>query len=194
MGPEIIVPIVVLAVVVPVVLTWAKRNLKDAATGGAGSLEAVRTPSERLTSSALRELPSPPWRVVYEIAEDKLGGVEHVLIGPSGVYALQTSIDPLPAEPTPDAGAVAADAIRRGSLDDALRRCGLGSDRLLRVHWGSADDDRVAVEIHAGTIAVNGRRISDWAATAGDERLSPAQVELAWQTVTTAIGRPDPLA
>ena len=30
-------------------------------------------PSDRFTSTALRDLDSPPWRVVYEIADDRLG-------------------------------------------------------------------------------------------------------------------------
>lgn len=195
MGPEIIIPIVVLVIVVPVVLTWAKRNLRDPAREGATALEEVRPRSERLTSAALRELSSPPWRVVYEIAADRLGGVEHVLVGPSGIFALTTSMDPLPDPPTepPASADVAADAILRGDLDDALRRCAMESDGLVRVHWGTVDDDRLAVEIHPGATAVNGRRIADWAAGLGSDRLSQARIDQAWQTITTAIGRPDPL-
>jgi hypothetical protein len=49
-----------------------------------------------------------------------------------------------------------------------------------------------------GASAVDGRHVRDWADRAATERdgqpLSPAQVDLAWQTVVTAIGRPDPLA
>ena len=63
MGPSIIIPLLVIAVVVPVALTWAKKQFKD---GGAGVVDEVAVaPSARLTSTALRELPSPPWRVVY---------------------------------------------------------------------------------------------------------------------------------
>jgi len=40
--------------------------------------------------------------------------------------------------------------------------------------------------------------VREWADNAAAGRdgppLSPAQVDLAWQTVVTAIGRPDPLA
>jgi hypothetical protein len=48
-----------------------------------------------------------------------------------------------------------------------------------------------------GVTVVDGRRLGDWAEAASVRRdgppLTPAQVDLAWQTVVTAIGRPDPL-
>ena len=85
----------------------------------------------------MRTLESPPWRIVYEISPDRLGGVEHVLIGPAGIFAIVTSMDPMPpAGRRPDPHAVAAAAILRGALDDALRRCAMTSDRLVTVHWG----------------------------------------------------------
>lgn len=192
MGPEIIIPLIVLAIVVPVGFTWAKRTFKE----GAGSRGAeVVAPGGRLTSSALRDLPSPPWRVVYEIADDKLGGVEHVAIGPPGAFAIETSMAPLPEPPkgAPDAHAVALAAITRGELDDVLNRCAMSSAGLVRVHWGADDTARVSVDVLPGATAVAGRSLADWAAGLPTE-LTPAQIDLAWQTVTTAIGRPDPLA
>ena len=38
-----------------------------------------------------------------------------------------------------------------------------------------------------------GRALTDWTASLDQHTLTPAQVDLAWQTITTAIGRPDPL-
>ena len=77
MGPGILVPVLIVLVVVPVVFWWARTRLK--ASGDAGPADAP-DPSIRLTSNALRGLPGPPWRVVHEIAADKLGGIEHVLL------------------------------------------------------------------------------------------------------------------
>lgn len=193
MGPGIVIPVIILAIAVPVALTWAKNNLKSA---GADSGGVVTPPSGRLTSNALRELPAPPWRVVYEIAEDRLGGIEHVLIGPGGVFAVQTSMEPLPNAPEsdPDPQAVARAAIARGGLDDALRRCAMTSDRLVRVHWGAPPPGSgPSVDVVPGVTAVDGRSLTAWAAGLG-QTLTSAQVDLAWQTVTTSIGRPDPLA
>lgn len=197
MGPGIIIPVLLIAIVVPVAFTLARRYLRD----GAGSPidESVVAPSTRLTSNALRTLPAPTWRVVYEIAVDKLGGPTHVLIGPPGIFAVTTSMEPMPTTSSADrdARAIASAAIVRGGLDDALRRCAMSSDRLLTVHWGAPTDGApVAVETLPGVIAVDGRSIARWAERAepSGEPLSPAQVDLAWQTVTVAIGRPDPLA
>jgi hypothetical protein len=194
MGPEIIIPVVVLAILVPLGFWWARTNLKGAVLGGVGD-DTIAAPAQRLTSAALRDLPTPPWRVVYEIADDKLGGVGHVVIGPPGIFALRTSMEPLPTPITgdPDAHAVAQAAIARSDLDDALRRCSMSSDRLVRVHWGAAGDDVPdAFEMFAGLTVVDGRSLRRWADSL-TPTLSDSQVDLAWQTVTTAIGRPDPL-
>lgn len=199
MGPGIIIPLVVLVVVVPLAFTAAKRYFKDG--GRDRPDEPPVPPSDLLTSKALRELPSPMWRVVYEISEDRLGGPGHVLIGPPGAFAVVTTMDPVPshAEDAPDATTVAAAAIARGGLDDALRGCAMSSDRLLRIHWGARTDGTPSdVDVMPGVTAVDGRSIVDWAARAVEgpdgSRLTAAQVDLAWQTVTTSIGRPDPLA
>lgn len=194
MGAGIIIPVLLIAVVVPAGLFWAKNNLKNA---GAAGDEPISPPSARLTSGALRELSTPPWRVVYEIAEDKLDGIEHVLIGPAGVFAIETSMDPLPEPPSgdPDPKALARAAISRTGLDDALARCALSSDSLISVHWGVVDGDRdPSVVLLPGHLAVDGRRLPEWADSLDGSALTAAQVDLAWQTVLTAIGRPDPLA
>jgi len=197
MGLGIIIPVLVMAVVVPIVFVWARQRFKEP---GPVAGELPSAPAVRLTSKALRTLESPPWRVVYEIGADRMDGVEHVVVGPAGVFALVTSMDPMPRPVTePDPYAVAAAAIKRGGLDDALRRCAMTSDRLITVHWGPNEGAApLSVQVLPGVTAVDGRRVSEWAdsAIAGrdGQALSPAQVDLAWQTVVTAIGRPDPLA
>ncbi len=194
MGLDIIIPVVLVTVLVPVAIMWAKKNFKNSV--GVDRGDAFVPPSDRLTSNALRELESPPWRVVYEVAHDKLGGVGHVLIGPSGIYALRTTMDPLPHTPTTDAdaSAIAQAAIARGGVDDALRRCAMSSDRLVVVHWGVNDTAEIKVDLMPGATAVDGRSLTTWAATAGPDTMTPSQVDLAWQAVVTSIGRPDPLA
>jgi hypothetical protein len=194
MGLDIIIPVVVIAVVLPGAILWAKKTFRD--NIGRDRDDAFVPPSDRLTSNALRELDSPPWRVVYEVAHDRLDGIGHVLIGPPGVFALRTTMDPLPHPPTndADASAVARAAIARGGVDDALRRCAMSSDRLVMVHWGVNDSAELKVDLMPGVTAVDGRSLAAWATTAGPESLTPAQIDLAWQTVVTAIGRPDPLA
>lgn len=191
MTPGIVIPIILLLIAVSFGFRWA-RGLK---AGASAPVEAAPPPSARLTSNALRELPSPPWRVVYEVSADKLGGIEHVLIGPPGVFAMQTSMEPLPQPSEPDPRAIGRAAIARGPLDDALRRCAMSSDSLVTVHWG-IDQQATrgpSLEVVPGQLAVDGRRIDEWCRSL-PAALTPAQVDLAWQTVLTSIGRPDPLA
>lgn len=194
MGPDIYIPVLVLAIAVPVVSYWAKRRFKDTATSD--SDDVVVPPGDRLTSNALRELETPPWRVVYEVAPERLGGVGHVLVGPAGVFALRTTMEPFPGRPDvePDARAIGQAAVYRGGVDDALRRCNLASKALVDVHWGVNESADIAVELLPGRIAVDGRALGDWANGARDDTLSVAQVDLAWQSIVTAIGRPDPLS
>ena len=191
MGLGIIIPVVVIAIGVPLALAWANKTFK--ARPSTPESDVVIAPAVRLTSNALRTLATPPWRVVYEIGADKLEGIEHVVIGPAGVFGVHTSMDPLPVttEPDPDPHAVAQAAIVRGSLDDALTRCAMSSDQLVRVHWGAGASG--AVEVLPGLTAVAGGSLHEWTGSLTDRSLSPAQVDLAWQTVLTSIGRPDPL-
>ena len=58
MGLGIIIPLVLVAIAVPVAFTWAKKTLKDGQARTAD--EVIVAPSARLTSNALRDLPRPP--------------------------------------------------------------------------------------------------------------------------------------
>jgi hypothetical protein len=192
-GPGIIIPIIVVAILVPVGLIVFKRYLDSIKP----DTESGTPSGARLTAAALHRLPSPPWRVVYEVAADALGGIDHVLIGPAGILAITTTLTTMPSPSTerPSPETIARGAIARGDLDDVLRRCALESTGHVTVHWGRADDaDAVVVEIAHGSIAVSGHRIDDWFESLATSGLSPAQVDLAWQTVVTGIGRPDPLS
>jgi hypothetical protein len=197
-GPGIIVPVVVVAVVVPVVWWLLHSRLRGGAAGSAAS-EPVGASGRRITSDALRSLPSPPWRVVPEIADRALGGIEHVLIGPGGIFAVVTSLTPLPTD-DPAAGAaaggraaaMAASAIARLPLDELLAGCRLTSTAHVTVHWGQHGDPGWRETAHAA-LAVAGDRLDAWAASL-PERLDPADVTAAWRAVTTGIGRPDPSA
>ena len=117
MGPGIIIPVLLLAVVVPVAFVWARRRFKEP---GSVAANCRRRRPIRLTSKALRTLESPPWRVVYEIGQARMGGVEHVLVGPGGIFAVVTSMDPMPSS-----GRRPGSARRRRRGDPArrARRC-----------------------------------------------------------------------
>lgn len=156
---------------------------------------AARAAAVRLTSTALQALPAPPWRVVHEIAPERLTGAEHVLIGPAGAFAVVTTLEPLPDRPTgePDAVEVGAAAVTRGGLDDVLTTVELGPCELLYVHWGPGTGTDASVPGVHGVVHADGRHLAAWAAGLPDETLTASQVGLAWQAVARSIGRPDPL-
>ncbi|MEM1332161.1 MAG: hypothetical protein AAGG08_01780, partial [Actinomycetota bacterium] len=58
----------------------------------------------RLTAERLRSLPTPPWRIVHEVPDDRLGGADHVAIGPSGVFAIRTVLGDRPTTSGPPSG------------------------------------------------------------------------------------------
>lgn len=150
----------------------------------------------RLTSERLQQLPSPPWRFVLEVAEDRLGGIDHVIIGPSGVIAVSTLMLDRPAGAgTPDPQQMASAAMMKSPVDELAARAGLSCDTLAKVYWGAPQPEQpAALDSGLATVAVEGQRITDWLLTLPPGPLAPAQIDLAWQAILTGIGRPDPLA
>ena len=134
MGPGIVIPVLIVTVVVPVVLLWARRRFKEvaavaAATSELGSIPACGSPAtpcgrcrRRRGGSCTR---SPP-----------IGSAESTtsLIGPPGVFAdhhVDGSDAGAPPSSEPIRTEVAAAAISAATLDDALRRCAMTTDRLV---------------------------------------------------------------
>ena len=150
----------------------------------------------RLTSGRLQQLPSPPWRFVLEIGEGRLGGGDHVIIGPSGVIAVSTLMVDRPAGAgTPDPHQLAMAAILRAPVDELAASVGLSCKTLAKVYWGGQQPERpAALDAGLATVAVEGQRLNDWLLTLPPGPLTPAQIDLAWQAILTGIGRPDPLA
>lgn len=150
----------------------------------------------RLTSERLQQLPSPPWRFVLEIAEDRLGGVDHVIIGPSGVIAVSTLMFDRPTHAaTPDPQQMANAAMMKAPVDELAARAGLSCDTLAKVYWGAPQPEYpAALDAGLAMVAVEGQRLADWLLTLPPGPLTPAQIDLAWQAILTGIGRPDPLA
>jgi hypothetical protein len=196
----IIVSIVVILIAVFVGYRWYKRKI----AGLALDTEARPVPGVRLTSETLRRLPHPPWRVVIEIGAEHLEGVDHVVIGPTGVIGITTVVADRPATAVErDAMTVAHEAIARAAISAHVEAAGIPSaasaTSLAKVFWGAPDPDGPAARVDArGTSEVEGQRLVDWLQSlpptmnaAGP--LSPAQVDAVWRSVLTGIGRPDPL-
>jgi hypothetical protein len=192
--PSVIIPVLVIVVGVPAAFLWYRRYITS--TGSARNAELV-DPGVRLTSKAMREIASPPWRVVFEVTRGALGDIDHVLIGPAGIYAVQSTMSALDlaAEGLDAARLTAQRAVARTQLDEILQRCAMSSTAHLTLSWArGATDEPVETPVAHAAIAVSGWRLTEWTASLPTDRLTPAQVDLAWQTVLAGIGRPDPLA
>lgn len=190
--PTVLIPFLLFFSALVGFYVWYRNKIKDL------KLDPDDRPitGARLTAERLRSLASPPWRVVFEIADKHLGPIDHVVVGSTGVLAIETLATDRPA-PDPDAptGQLTANAaIARGHVDELAAQVGLGCKTLVRVYWGAPQPDLPAgVELAPGLIAVEGQRLNDWLIALPPGPLQTAQVDQAWQTVSTGIGRPDPL-
>jgi hypothetical protein len=189
----VLLPLVAATVALVLFFLWYRRKLADLKP----ETEQRSLPGARLTAERLRRLASPPWRVVYEIGERHLGAVDHVVIGPTGVIAIETLMMNRPdvAEGADGAQLVATAAIERGDVDDLTRAIGVPCNLLAKVYWGTAQPDLpAAIEVTTGLVAVDGHRLVDWLVGLPPGPLSPTRVDQVWHVVTTGVGRPDPLS
>ncbi len=190
--PTVLIPFLLILAALVGFYLWYRNKIKDL------TLDPDDRPiaAARLTAERLRNLSSPPWRTVFEIADKHLGPIDHVVVGNPGVFAIETLAMDRPS-PDPDAptGQLTANAaIARGHVDELVARVGVGCKTLVRVYWGTPQPDRPAgVELAPGLVAVEGQRLNDWLVGLPPGPLQPSQVDQAWQTVLTGIGRPDPL-
>lgn len=190
MSVTILVPLVVLPVLMLLAYTWYRRKMQELAPDTDGRDSS----GMRLTSERLREVPTPPTRVVYEI-RDRLGDVDHVVIAPSGVIAIETILADRPIETaTDDPARVAAAAVARGDVDELARGGGASCELLAKVFWGTPQPDQPAArDVVHGTVAVEGQRLLEWLESLPDDVLDGGRIDLAWRAIVTGIGRPDPL-
>lgn len=190
-SPGILVPLIVVPLAAIILYAIYRRTVKN--------LEPDDAPRQisgaRLTGERLRTLPTPPWRVVHEIGDSVLDGVDHIAVGPPGVIAIGTVMADRPARDlSGDAQLTAAAAVARGGVDELSRRVGIPCDLLAKVYWGTPQPEQPAAhELVHGAVAVEGQRLEEWLHSLPAGPLTPVQIDLAWQAVVTGIGRPDPL-
>ncbi len=192
MNLDIVIPVVLIIAVMILLWRWYRSKMDDMKPAG----ETRPIPGARLTSERLHHLSSPPWRVVFEVGSH-LGDVDHVVIGPTGVIAIQTVMTDRPDHDgiaSHDPGRVASAAITRGDVDDITRRVGVPCSLLATVHWGTPLPDRPAADpVATGHVAVEGRRLEQWLIDRPPGPLTSEQVDRVWRSILVAIGRPDPL-
>lgn len=187
----ILIPAVIIIGLLIGGFTFYRRKIAAMAPG-----ESPMPSSARLTAERLRTLPVPPWRVVYEIGDDKLADVDHVVIGPPGVVAITTVLaDRPPLAPFDDSPTtVAYAAIKRADVAELVARAAGSCDIIATVYWGAPNADTPAGhQTTVGAFSVEGQRLNDWLMSLPPAAVAPAQLDLWWQAVVTGIDRPDPL-
>ena len=190
--PTVLIPFALSVAALIGFYVWYRNKMKDMAV----DVDDRPMPGARLTAERLRVLSSPPWRVVYEVGEKHLGPVDHVVVGPVGVLAIETMTTdrPSPDHAGVEAQLIANAAIARGDVDELAARVGSACKTLVRVYWGIPQPEWPAgFELVPGLIAVEGQRLSEWLVALPPGPLLATQIDQVWQAVSTGIGRPDPL-
>jgi hypothetical protein len=190
--PGIIISLIALPIALVVGWRWYRRAIGHT-TDDDRTISGIR-----LTAEALHRLDAP-WRVVHEIGA-RLPGIDHVVVGPPGIIAIETRVGDRPplerlaVDTTPTARAETA--LRRAPLDDLLTPVSMRTALLAHVCWGSAQPGRPAGDTVDGTAYVEGQRLSEWLDSLTDTTavvLEAARIDAAWRVIVLGIGRPDPL-
>ena len=153
---------------------------------------------EQWTANELRKLRRRGWAVVNHVTL-RTRDIDHVLIGPGGVVAVETKWSAQPWTWSPmDPRIVEAARSARGHAHDLglwhdLKSLGVGDVDSVVFLWGDgARGIPPGAEIE-GTAIVTGRTVGQWRTQLGEGRLAASQVEAAWTAVDAQCRRRDPL-
>lgn len=153
---------------------------------------------EQWTARELRKLRRHGWRVINHVTL-KTRDIDHVLIGPGGVIAVETKWTAKPWTWDPiDQRIVEAARIARAHAHDLglwreLKRLCVGDVSSVTFLWGDGARGIAPGAELDGTSIVTGRTVDQWRSGLDRDRLTPAQVEAAWQAVDAQCRLRDPL-
>jgi hypothetical protein len=150
---------------------------------------------EQWTAQELRKLRRSGWRVINHVVLRRWD-IDHVLVGPGGVYAIETKwsaeawMDPCRRE-----GVVRALDRAAGNARDLrllLRPHGVTEVRSVIFLWGGANQDVRPHQRGASTV-LSGRFAGQWRDALPGSGMSADQVEQVWAKIEAACCRRDPL-
>jgi hypothetical protein len=149
---------------------------------------------ERWTSDELRKLTRHGWRLVEHVPL-AYGDIDHVLIGPGGVYAVETKntsgrwdlgdCDDRIVDAVTQARRC-ADRLRALLLEHSVRL--RAEVRPLVVVWGRATADRATVD---GVDVIHGSALAEWTQSLSEEVLSSEQVATAFDYLQRYVAMRD---
>ncbi len=142
--------------------------------------------AEQWTASELRPLRKRGWKLVNHVSL-RPWDIDHVLVGPGGVVAIETKWSAAAWEMHPPSPRV-RDAVRRtaGNARDLalwtpVRRCGAPSVTPLVVLWGPvANDEDLGPVIVDGVAVLHGRALAPWRDGQTHRALSEDHVQGIW--------------
>jgi Nuclease-related domain len=150
---------------------------------------------EQWTAQELRKLRRRGWRVVNHIML-RQWDIDHVLVGPGGLFAIETKwsakawvTDP-PEERIYEAASRAAGSARDLSL--WLKQLSVGPVEPVVVLWGSNARELEPLKL-CSVAVVSGPHAKSWRESLRDDCLSRAQVDAAWSRLDAQCRIRDPL-
>lgn len=139
---------------------------------------------EQWTAQELRSLRSHGWKVVNHVMLRERSDIDHVLVGPGGVYAIETkwSADDWTASKNAERLRTAAQSVEEGarSLRLWLKPEGVTRVEPVVLVWGRASRSLTPIAV-AGATVLSARHAKGWKAQLGSDSLSPRQVEVIWE-------------
>ena len=150
---------------------------------------------EQWTAHELRRLRRDGWRLVNHVTL-RTPDIDHVLIGPGGVFAIETKWSANEWKPD-DRRIVAAantarDNARLLTLWRELKSLGIGQVRAAVFLWGEGSENLAEPFEIGGTTVVPGPRARLWQDSLGHDQLSPEQVESVWRALDVHCRKRDP--
>jgi hypothetical protein len=153
---------------------------------------------EQWTAQELRHLHKRGWRVINDVALKKWN-TDHVIVGPGGVYAIESKWSAKPWRVTPPDDYVAAACRQADSNAHTmtlwLKRLSLGTVQPVLVLWGSdARDLPAAQQLVKGdrsVAVVSGPHARTWLDGLPTDRLSIEQISQTWTVIDEHCRRRD---
>ena len=152
---------------------------------------------EQWSARVLRKLRRDGWFVVNHVAL-KTRDIDHVLVGPGGVIAVETkwTASDWVFEPLDPRIAAAADQARENAHDltwwHELRSLGTGAAQSAVFLWGAGARDLPSGFDVGGTAVVSGFTASTWRSQLGHDLLTAEQIEAAWHALDAHCRKRDP--
>ncbi len=178
-------------------LVGAVASFVVQATGTAGQL--MGDLAEQWTASELRQLRRRGWKLMNHFALREFEDMDHVVVGPGGIFVVETkwSSNGWQLRPPSRAVAEAADQVAENARLLAtwhgVKTVGRPAVHGLVVLWGPIQEDQRGVVSLDGVTVVHGRDIATWRAAIAQDVLSAQEVRDLWSALETHAIRRDGL-